>query len=259
MSHVHLLICSSLTTRRYWDWSLDAEPQNNLSMAIYDTVVFSPTEGFGGNGKYVEMDPEVEGIFRDWGRSGGGCVEEGPFTLPNFHVNIGEKNGSSCLRRDFLPAVLHVDADPKEVQEVLDQPNFAAFDRQMEGEPAFDPPAIHAGGHFGIGGLMGQAGDAANSPGGKYYSSQRFWSTLLTATDLLFYMHHTMIDYVYWKWQQKDLEIRNNQVGGPVTPYDYTGTNVTMDFEIDLGDIAPSVPLRDTLDTQGKLFCYTYE
>lgn len=52
---------------------------------------------------------------------------------------------------------------------------------------------------------------------------------------------------------------RNNQVGGPVTPYDYTGTNVTMDFEIDLGDIAPSVPLHDTLDTQGGLFCYTYE
>lgn len=52
-------------------------------MAIYDTVVFSPTEGFGGNGKYVEMDPEVEGVFRDWGRSGGGCVE-GPLTVPQL-------------------------------------------------------------------------------------------------------------------------------------------------------------------------------
>lgn len=72
-------------------------------------------------------------------------------------------------------------------------------------------------------------------------------------------MHHTMIDYVYWKWQQIHPETRLHQVGGPVVPYDYSGTNVTLDFEINLGAIAPSIPLRDTLDTQGKLFCYTYE
>lgn len=75
----------------------------------------------------------------------------------------------------------------------------------------------------------------------------------------LFYMHHTMIDYVFWKWQQIDPEVRHHQVGGPVKPYDYTGTNVTLDFEINLGAIAPSIPLRDTLDTQGGLFCYNYE
>lgn len=82
---------------------------------------------------------------------------------------------------------------------------------------------------------------------------------LLTFIDPLFYMHHNMIDYVYWKWQQKDLETRNNQVGGPIIPYDYSGEIVTLDFEINLGAIAPSVPLRDTLDTQSGLFCYTYE
>lgn len=106
-------------------------------MAIYETEMFSPVDGFGGNGEYVQLNASVEGIFADWGRSGGGCVQDGPFTVPNFHVNIGEPNGSSCLRRDFLPAVLHTDADPKEVQKVLDQPDFASFDRQMEGEPAF--------------------------------------------------------------------------------------------------------------------------
>jgi len=160
----------------------------------------------------------------------------------------------------MFPAVLHSDADPKEVQKVLDQPDFASFDRQMEGEPAFFPPAIHAGGHFGIGGLLGQAGDAANSPGGE--SNLLFQSVpeyLLTIPEPLFYMHHTMIDYVYWKWQQIDPEVRLHQTGGPVVPYDYTGTNVTLDFEINLGAIAPSIPLRDTLDTQGGLFCYTYE
>jgi len=76
-------------------------------MAVYDTVLFSPTEGFGGNGEYRDL-PEgyptaLADITKDWGRSGGGCVQDGPFTVPNFHVNIGEANGSSCLRRDFLP------------------------------------------------------------------------------------------------------------------------------------------------------------
>lgn len=127
----------TLIVHRYWDWSLDAQPNNNLSMAIYETEVFSPTVGFGGNGEYVQLNASVEGIFADWGRSGGGCVQDGPFTVPNFHVNIGEANGSSCLRRDFLPAVLNMDADAEEVQKVLDQPDFASFDRQMEGEPAF--------------------------------------------------------------------------------------------------------------------------
>ena len=65
------------------------------------------------------------------------------------------------------PGILHADADPKEVQKVLDQPDFASFDRQMEGEPDWFPTAIHAGGHFGIGGMLGQAGNAANSPGGE--------------------------------------------------------------------------------------------
>ena len=222
-------------------------------------------------------------MFNGWGRSGGGCVQEGPFTVPNFHVNIGEANGSSCLRRDFMPgkpamctthrnegfpltihpAILHNDANPIEVQKVLDQPDFASFDRQMEGEPDWFPPAIHAGGHFGIGGMLGQAGNAANSPGGESINPIPLALPIhyadLTTLEPLFYMHHAMIDYVFWKWQQLDPEVRHHQVGGPVKPYDYTGTNVTLDFEINLGAIAPSIPLRDTLDTQGGLFCYTYE
>ena len=96
-----------LTQGRYWDWSLDSQPNNNLSTAVYDTVLFSNTEGFGGNGNYLDLPTgfpeEMADMFNGWGRSGGGCVQEGPFVVPNFHVNIGEANGSSCLRRDFMP------------------------------------------------------------------------------------------------------------------------------------------------------------
>lgn len=68
-----------------------------------------------------------------------------------------------------------------------------------------------------------------------------------------------MIDYVFWKWQQKDLENRLTDIGGPVHYLDFGGENVTLDFQIDLGAIAPPITLREALNTEGELFCYTYE
>lgn len=71
-----------------------------------------------------------------------------------------------------------------------------------------------------------------------------------------------MVDHVYWKWQKKDLETRLHEVGGSTTPSDFTyqsGTNVTLDFEVNLGALAPSVPVSELLDTQGGLLCYTFE
>jgi tyrosinase len=67
-----------------------------------------------------------------------------------------------------------------------------------------------------------------------------------------------MIDYVFWRWQQLDLETRLNQVGGPVKPLDYSGTNVTLDFEINLGLLAGNTTLKSLLDTTGGTLCYTY-
>lgn len=48
-----------------------------------------------------------------------------------------------------------MDADPLGVAKVLDQPDFSSFDRQLEGEPDWYPPAIHASGHLGVGGMFG--------------------------------------------------------------------------------------------------------
>jgi tyrosinase len=59
-------------------------------------------------------------------------------------------------------------------------------------------------------------------------------------------------------WQQEDLEARLNDVGGPIEPFDYSGKNVTLDFETNIGPLAGNVKLRDLLDTEGGLLCYTY-
>ena len=67
-----------------------------------------------------------------------------------------------------------------------------------------------------------------------------------------------IIDHIFWMWQQKDLKTRLHQVGGPIIPFDYSGKNVTLDFKVGLGKLAPAVQLRDLLDTKGSTLCYTY-
>jgi tyrosinase len=132
-------------------------------------------------------------------------------------------------------------ADAKLVQKVLAQKDCTSFARQIENVRSFAEPSIHGSGHFGVGGVLGTIGNALNSPG-----------------DPLFYLHHGNLDHVFWQWQQKDLETRLNEVGGPVVPLDYSGKNVTLDFTINMGQLAGNATLKDLLDTQGGTLCYTY-
>lgn len=57
-------------------------------------------------------------------------------------------------------------ADPKLVGEVLAQKDYTAFAKRVENVPSFDEPNVHGSGHFGVGGVLGTIGNAANSPGG---------------------------------------------------------------------------------------------
>ena len=234
--------CKYKGAQPYWDWSLDADPVNHESMAIFQTDIFSPTVGFGGNGPFVEADPSVD-IFNltGMGRLGGGCVEDGPFVTPAFYVNVN-KTEPTCLTRDFVPKVMNWFAERENVEYVLSQPDYTSFAFALEGIPEFSQPNIHGSGHFGVGGALGTLGNQYNSPG-----------------DPLFYLHHGNLDYVLWQWQQKDLRTRLNQVGGPILPFDYSGPNVTLDFEINMGEIHGPATLHDLLDTKGGTLCYTYD
>lgn len=75
--------------------------------------------------------------------------------------------------------------------------------------------------------------------------------------DPLFYLHHGNLDRIFTYWQSKDPS-RLTKVGGPVAPFDYSGTNVTLDFKIGIGALAPTVTLKDVLDSQGNTLCYKY-
>ena len=128
------------------------------------------------------------------------------------------------------------------VDVVMAQPDYTAFAKQIENEPVFSIPNIHGSGHFGVGGVLGTIGDAYNSPG-----------------DPLFYLHHGNLDRILTEWQNINLEQRLNEVGGPIIPFDYSGQNVTLDFEINLSPIAPAITLKEALNFRGNTFCYTYD
>lgn len=121
--------------------------------------------GFGGDGSFVEIAPENDRLgFNTLGHTGGGCVQDGPFTEPNFRVNVGTPG---CLKRDFSAFVMNWLGNSDNVNVVLRQPDYPSFAFELEGFPNFTRPNVHASGHFGVGGGQGTIGDRFNSPGGN--------------------------------------------------------------------------------------------
>ncbi|KAL6703677.1 hypothetical protein ACN47E_009451 [Coniothyrium glycines] len=230
--------CGYLGAQPFWDWSLDADPEDLNSTRVFESEIFSTELGFGGNGPKVEPTAEDLAIINLEGGTGGGCVQDGPFASPNFVLNYPEPG---CLKRDFIPWVINKHADPKVVEEVLAQPDYPTYASVSEGVPINSELSVHTNGHFGVGGVLGTIAGTANSPG-----------------DPLFYLHHANMDRLYWLWQQRDLETRLHEVGGPITPLDYGGENVTLDFEVNIGPLAGTVTLEQLLNTEGEILCYTY-
>lgn len=190
----------------------------------------------------------------------------GPFAYPDFKINVPS---TGCLKRDFTPWIVNYFAQQSLVDHVLSQPDYTSFAFAIENVPSFDQPNIHGSGHFGVGGVLGTIGDAYNSPGGKTLSllenlvkhmTGKFTCNLLIfrILDPLFYLHHGNLDRILWEWQSQDLAIRLNQVGGPITPFDYGGENVTLNFEVNIGSLAGNASLHDLLNPAGQTLCYTY-
>jgi tyrosinase len=142
---------------------LDAQPDNLTSTKPYESELFRPDTGFGGNGDFVEATPE-QNRLNITGHTGGGCVKDGPFASSVFTVHLPTPH---CLTRDFVPWIMNRMADSKLVEEVLAQPDYTSVAKTVEKERNFVLSNIHASGHFGVGGILGTMGNAAESPGGK--------------------------------------------------------------------------------------------
>ncbi|KAJ7621286.1 tyrosinase, partial [Roridomyces roridus] len=224
----------------YWDWSRDVDSGLPLS----ESPVFDAVYGFGGNGVDV---PNYAGQFGNltllssagWvpPDSGGGCVPDGPFASYQLNVGPGTNVTSHCLQRainDELRGFL----SGEKVGEVMQQPTFETFRVQLEGAPVTETMRLHDGGHNIVGGEMA---DNFSSPG-----------------DPLFYLHHAFLDKLWWEWVGINFTARIDDISGRTMaqlPY----VNVTMDFELDMMMLAPTVTIREVMDTRNPLLCYIYQ
>ncbi|KAI0024292.1 Di-copper centre-containing protein [Xylariomycetidae sp. FL0641] len=245
-------VCDYRGSVPYWDWTQDA-----ISEATFvSSPLFDPEYGFGGNGPYIA---DVSNYPKEWqtmaqipGRTGGGCITDGPFARVLVSMGPGNHTYSSphCLRRDFSPWLATQTLNASRAAFVMEAQSYFDLEHRIEGL-ALGVPAmsLHAGGHLGVG---GQIGDIANT-----YSSP---------SDPLFYLHHGMLDRFWNLWQRNDWSARRSDIGGPDTqwayPYNYFGdrpyTNITLDFEMDFGQIGGKVKVGSVMDIQGGPFCYKY-
>ncbi|KAF7358946.1 Tyrosinase central domain-containing protein [Mycena sanguinolenta] len=224
----------------YWDWSLDVASGRPLA----ESPVFDRVFGFGGNGADIDG---YEGSFGNksmlasagWVApgSGGGCVTDGPFAQFMLSVGPGYDITDHCMTRainDNMQPFL----TPALVAALMPLTTFEEFRIELEGTPVTETLRVHDAGHNAVDGEMG---DRYSSPG-----------------DPLFYLHHAFLDKIWWDWVQMDYSSRVKDISGRST-VNPPHVDVTLDFELDMGMLAPPVTIREVMDVPNQLLCHTYE
>ena len=253
--------CGYQGSQPYWNWGLTAITGLETS-ALFD----GSDTSMSGNGVPIPNQPDLilginvglPAIYLPSG-TGGGCVTSGPFQ--NMSVNLGpaslelpgginiqNPNGPfaynpRCLKRDLTTAINRKFANASSIlSNILGPQNINDFQTKMQGVGS--DIGIHGGGHFSLGGDPGR--DFFVSPG-----------------DPAFYLHHGMIDRVWWIWQQMDPQTRANGasaisgtrtfLNNPPSP------NTSIEDTVDAG-FAAGVPrkIKDLLSTTSGPFCYVY-
>ncbi|KAH7094614.1 hypothetical protein FB567DRAFT_565798 [Paraphoma chrysanthemicola] len=226
----------------YWDWTLNWD--DLTKSPVFDGSPYS----MGSNGKSIPHGPVNDtglGSTRLLNPgTGGGCVEKGPFA--NLTINLGPvallpegPHGGlgynpRCLHRDFS-AEWNNNTKPTDIVNVIKGYNdITSFDIAFE---ALKGP--HAGGHFGVGGMM----------------ADQYAST----ADPIFWLHHGMIDRTWTLWQSRDFEARQKQTGRTLTVQNNPpSANATLDSIMQFGTLGTPQRLGDLVSTIDGPFCYQY-
>ena len=75
----------------------------------------------------------------------------------------------------------------------------------------------------------------------------------------MFWLHHGMIDRVWWIWQNLDRRRRIDTIAGTITLFNSPPSrNGTLEDWIDLEVNAPARQIKDLVDTMEGPLCYIY-
>ncbi|ROV93754.1 hypothetical protein VSDG_06984 [Cytospora chrysosperma] len=263
--------CSYSGILPYWNW-----PKTAIT-GLHASPVFDGSDtSLSGDGYLVPNKSDVNiggtAVAPFWVPSGtgGGCVKSGPFVnytlnlgpvaldLPGGTVATNSKNDTGiyswnprCLKRDLTDYINQNYANASNVLDVVQgYDSIADFQLMFQGASSStlaggNTLGVHGGGHFSLGG----------DPGRDFYVSPG---------DPVFYLHHGMIDRVWWLWQMQDPETRvwgNNNLAGTNTFMNSPpSANTTLDDWVTF-DFAggPPMQIKDLMSTTSGPFCYAYE
>lgn len=236
----------------YWNWFANTDN-------IYKSPVFDGSDtSLGGDGAYFAHNGSLAGartIVIPSGK-GGGCIESGPFK--NTQANIGpispgmqgftdlgvDSNDSNprCLRRDispYIPKKWFTTANLLNVTIGAGSRTHRDFWVEIQGRYPDGFLGLHTSGHYTMG------GDATD-----LYSS---------VNDPAFFLHHAMLDRIYWIWQTLH-PAEANKVTGTLTLQNRPPTrDATIDEPLNMGVNGETLKIRDMLNTLGgSPLCYIY-
>ncbi|KAI5812712.1 hypothetical protein BZA77DRAFT_390493 [Pyronema omphalodes] len=180
-------------------------------------------------GRFLEseiFDPEI-----GFGEGRGGCIRDGPFSGYLLHNGPGYNNTEHCISREISDEISQ-QTSTEDVNRCLSLDTFEQAWPCMEARP-------HFGGHSGVGGVMS---NGVSSPG-----------------DPVFYLHHTFLDRVWWRWQMQDWERRSRDIAGytsgsmPASGW----VDAKLEDELNMFGIVPNATLAEVMDVYGP-YCVEY-
>ncbi|KAL1877454.1 hypothetical protein Daus18300_002441 [Diaporthe australafricana] len=161
--------------------------------------------------------------------------------VPANPQSDGLGHNPRCLRRDVNKySAAKTTANYTEAL-ITTNAKVGPFQDKMQGQGlGTNDWGVHIGGHYTIGG----------DPGGDFFVSPG---------DPAFYLHHGMIDRIWWIWQNQGLPGRLHEISGGTTMGGFPPSkNGTLDDNVDYGVLGNSFKLGEALDTMAGPFCYIY-
>lgn len=147
-----------------------------------------------------------------------------------------------CLRRDLSSYALQTWMTLTNLQNVTigdASASILTFQNELQGRFGDLFLGMHAAGHFAA---NGDASDLFASP-----------------TDPSFFLHHSMVDRLYWTWQALHLD-QADTIAGTITILNQPPSrDAVKEDALDVGVTAEAITIGDALSTLGGPFCYIYQ
>lgn len=182
------------------------------------------------------------------------CVTDGPFTNLTLRMRYDTTDASTyCLSRNLSDTALPEGATTADVEACMAYENYTTAWTCFAG-------TVHGAGHSAVRGVMGNVANAAGDPA--------------------FFLHHTWLDAMWWKWQSMDLTTRLTDMGGSNIPTasflarntafggtpgaeytDYSGDEgnvTTLNHVLWMVGLAENVTVADVMDIGGDTMCGEY-